>query len=149
MEEKPMNRITSLVAKSLIIILMSSGSLAIDLQAQSDLPMTVSIPFAFTIGTQRIAPGTYQFSLVSGQFLLSVRNVKTVREEMYRVRPEHQRALESPGRLLFRKSEGSNVLSEVHFPDTTTFSEVIQLHDHRRVEAKRATSNISMLVGQR
>ncbi|HEX4066128.1 MAG TPA: hypothetical protein VHZ09_08880 [Acidobacteriaceae bacterium] len=52
-----------------VTILIGSGTFAVDLQAQNDLPMTVRIPFPFIMDSHSIAPGTYQFSLVSGQFL--------------------------------------------------------------------------------
>ncbi|MFZ0273681.1 MAG: hypothetical protein WB524_01480 [Acidobacteriaceae bacterium] len=144
-----MKRITSLIAKSLVAILIGGGALAGNLQAQSDSGITVSIPFPFTVGTQCIAPGTYRFSLVSDQFLLSVLNVKTGSEEMFRVQPEHQRALESHGHLIFRESEGYRALNEVHFPSADTFSEVIERRSAGRLEAKKTSTSNSISVGQR
>lgn len=72
-----MKQISSLIVKSLVSILIGSGTLAINLQAQSALAMTVGVPFPFTVGTQRMASGAYEFSLVSSEFLVSVLNVKT------------------------------------------------------------------------
>jgi hypothetical protein len=123
-----MKRITSLVIQSLVTILIGGGILAGNLQAQTDLAMTVSIPFPFTVGTQSIAPGTYQFSLISSQFLLSVLNVKTGDKNVFPMRPGQQHAFESHGRLIFRNSDGCSTLSEIYFPGTDRFSEVSQRH---------------------
>lgn len=143
-----MTRFSSLVIKSLITLLIGSATLATNLQAQSDA-FTVNVPFRFTVGTETIAPGTYQFSLPSGQFLLSVVNMKTGDTEMFPVRPERQHGVEQRARLVFRDSEGSSVLNEIHFPGTGTFSEVIQQHGARRMEAKRSSTGNSISVAQR
>ena len=144
-----MTKFTSLVAASLVTLLIGSTTLAINLQAQSDDAITVRVPFSFTVGTQSIAPGTYRFSLVSSQFLLSVVNIKTGDMEMFDVRPEQQRAVDQHGRLVFRNTEGSSVLNEIHFPGAGLFSEVIQRRDDRRVEAKRSSTDNSISVAQR
>jgi len=144
-----MKRITSFVVQSLVTILIGSGAFAIDLQAQTDLPMTVSIPFPFTMDSHSIAAGTYQFSLVSGQFLLSVLNVKTGEDALFVVRPERGHVREPQGFLIFSKSEGSSVLSEVHFRDTNTFSEVIRRRGARRMAAKESSTRDPMTVAQR
>ena len=135
---------------SQIIILIGSGTLAINLHAQTDLVETASIPFPFTVGTQSIAPGTYQFNLESGPFLLSVVNVKTGDVEMFAVHPEQQRAVAPHGHLIFRKSEGRRFLNEVHYSGTTMFSEVIeQQHGAGRMEAKGSSISNSMSAAPR
>lgn len=144
-----MKRTTSLIVKSLVILLIGSGTLADNLQAQTDLAMTVSIPFQFTVGTQNIGPGTYQFSLVSGAFLLSVVNLKDGHRQFFPVRPEQQRAFESHGRLIFSNSDGCSVLSEIYIPGTDSFSEVSQRHCVGRFEAKKSSTGNSISVAQR
>lgn len=144
-----MRKFTSLVVTSLVTLLIGSATLATNLQAQSDDAITVRVPFSFTVGTQSIAPGTYRFSLLSSQFLLSVVNVKTGDMEMFDVRPERQRAVDQHGRLVFRNTEGCSVLNEVHFPDTSQFSEVVQRHGAGRIEAKRSSTDSSITVAQR
>jgi hypothetical protein len=139
----------SLVVKSLVTLLIGSTMLATNLQAQSDDAITVRVPFPFTVGTQSIAPGTYQFSLLSSQFLLSVVNVKTGDREVFSVHPEQQRAVDQHGLLVFRNSEGSSVLNEVHFPGTGEFSELIQRHGAGRIEAKRSSTGSSIFIAQR
>jgi hypothetical protein len=144
-----MTKFTSLVVTSLVTLLIGSATLATNLQAQSDDAITVRVPFSFTVGMQSIAPGTYQFSLLSSQFLLSVVNVKTGDMEMFDVRPEQQRAVDQHGRLVFRNTEGCSVLNQVHFPGTSQFSEVVQRHGAGRIEAKRSSSDSSITVAQR
>jgi|HubBroStandDraft_5_1064220.scaffolds.fasta_scaffold100170_2 hypothetical protein len=144
-----MTRFTSLAAKSLVTFLIAGGTLATNLQAQSDVAITARVPFPFTVGKHSIEPGTYQFSLLTSQFLLSVVNVKTGSMEMFTVRPEKQRAVEQHGRLVFGNSEGGSVLNEVHFPGTSMFSEVIERQGGGRTEAKRSSTGNSITVAQR
>lgn len=143
---KPM---MSLVVKSLVTILIGGGTLAMNLQAQTDPGMTVSIPFPFTVGTQNIAPGTYRFSESSDPFLLSVCNVQTGHEELFLLFPEQRGTFEPRGRLVFRTSEGSSILNKVQFPGSDQFSEVIQRHRGGRIEAARSSTGNSMSVAQR
>jgi hypothetical protein len=147
-EENTMTRFKSLVVESLLMLVIGSGTLATNLQAQSDKVAAI-VPFPFTVGTQSFAPGTYEFSLVSSQFLLSVLNMKTGEMEMFDVRPERQRTLEQHGRLLFRESEGGSILNEVHFLGDRTFTEVVQRHGAGRIEAKNSSPEISIFVAQR
>jgi hypothetical protein len=124
-----MKRFLASFIKSMVIVLVFFGPLAANLQAQSDA-ITVRVPFPFTVGAQTIAAGAYQFSLVSSglgsdEFLLSMLNIKTGDAEMFAVHPEQQPAFEQQGHLNFRNSANGKVLTEVHFPGTDTFSELI------------------------
>ena len=133
-----MTRLTSLIAKSLLALLIGSGTLATNLQAQNDA-VTVSVPFPFTVDTQSLAPGTYQFSLEFDSFLLSVFDVKTGHEKLFLVRPVLQPAVEQRGHLVFRNSEGYSALNEVHFPGSEMFLEVVQRYRSERIEAKKSS----------
>lgn len=119
------------------------------LQAQDARAITANIRFPFTVGTQSIAPEIYQFSLMSSPFLLSVRNVKTGDEELFTVRPERQEHPEVHGSLTFRKSGDSDVLNEVHFPETRMFTHIIRGHGVPRTEAKRSSTCKATTVAQR
>src|SRR5579863_6769248 len=77
-----MNRFIASFAKLLLAILIAGGTLATDLHAQSD-EITVNVPFAFIVGTHTISPGTYRFSLMSSEFLLSVVNTKTGDKQIF------------------------------------------------------------------
>lgn len=118
-----MKRITSLFAKSLFTLLIAGGTLATHLQAQNE-SMTVTVPFPFTVGTQCIAPGTYRFSLITSQYMLSVVNLKTGYKEIFAVHPEDQPRSEPSGRLVFRGSDGPRILDELHFAGSDQFSEL-------------------------
>jgi hypothetical protein len=144
-----MNRLTSIAVKSLVAIVIGSGTLASNLQAQVDLSMTTSISFPFTVGTETIPPGTYQFSLSSSPFLLAVLNVKTGHEQVFFVRPEEQQKFQSYGRLIFSGPEGCSTLTQIHFPGTNTFSEVTQPHTIAKADARRCPVGHSIAVAQR
>jgi len=131
-----MTRLTSLIAKSLLTLLMVGGTLATNLQAQSGA-VTVNVPFPFTVDTQTLTPGTYRFSLEFDSFLLSVFDVKASHERLFLVRPALQPAVEQRGHLVFRNSEGYRALNEIHFPGSEMFLEVVQRHRAARMEAKK------------
>lgn len=144
-----MARRTALAAGSLLALLMAGGTLAHPLHAQSDEEITVRIPFPFAVGAHALAPGTYQFSLPSTSFMLSVLNVKTGVVEMFNVRPEHQRTIEEKGRLVFRNDQDASVLNEIHFPGTSVFSEVIDRRDPGTMVARRTSPEGSITIAQR
>jgi hypothetical protein len=132
-----------------MLVAILIGTLAISLQAETESAVTADIPFPFTVGTQTIAPGTYVFRLVSGSFLLSVRNVKSGHPEMFGVRPEQEFAAKPHGRLVFLKCGDADVLNEVHFREADIFIEVRQPHCDARIETKRVTPSAPIAVAQR
>lgn len=143
-----MRRFMSLAAQSLVALLIGGAMLVTNLHAQDDA-MTISVPFAFTVGTQSKAPGTYQFKLVSSQFLLSVTNVKTGEMEVFSVHPQQQRTYEERGHLAFRKAAGHSFLNEVHFRGTDVFSEVVQAPRGARSNTMIASTASQTCVAQR
>ncbi|UWZ83629.1 hypothetical protein [Occallatibacter riparius] len=138
----------SFFAKSMFAIAIAGAAISPSMQAQNDA-VTVTVPFQFAMGTQSIAPGTYQFSLTSSQYVLSVVNLKTGHAEIFNVRPERRSETEKRGNLIFRNSSGGRVLSEVHFPGTDTFSEVIERRQSARTETARSATSNSGSVGRR
>ncbi|MGC2300055.1 MAG: hypothetical protein WA476_14710 [Acidobacteriaceae bacterium] len=148
-----MNRIPSLIVKSLVTLLLGSGALAANLQAQIDLSMTATIPFPFTVGIHPVPAGTYRFGLASSPFFLSVLDVKTGHEQIFFVSPQKERAFEPHGRLIFRNSEGSIALSQIRFPGTDMFSAIdpprsLAKNEARKIEAKRLTTGNAIAVTQ-
>lgn len=133
-----MKHFSRVFVSSLVIVMTWGLAPAANLQAQDAI--TVHLSFPFTVGKQSIPSGTYQFSLESSQFLLSVRNVKTGDMETFDVRPEQQSTFEQNGHLLFRSSADRRILAEVHFPGLNTFSELIQQQSDRKVETLRAST---------
>jgi hypothetical protein len=144
-----MKRITSFVARSFVALLMVSGTLAGKLQAQTDLSMTVSVPFPFTVGTQAMEPGTYEFSLVSGDFLVSVLNVKTGEKKMFPSTPAEQLEGEQRGRLKFSDSNAHSVLCEIHFPGSDRFIAVDRRHGVSGIVTRKPPTGTSTFVAQR
>ncbi len=140
-----MTRSMSFFTKSLFALTIAGAALATNLQAQSE-GVIVTVPFPFTMGTQTVAPGTYEFNLISSQFLLSVTNRKTGDVEMFPVHPERQSKVEEHGGLTFRSSAARNALNEVHFPGTDRFSELIQPRHARRNETLSSTAEKSVFV---
>ena len=139
----------SLLTKSLLGILLAGGALTTNLQAQSDLAVTVSIPFPFTVDGHSMAAGTYQFSLVSSPFLVSVLNVKTGLKEMFPVRPKQQLTPEESGRVKFHDANSHPMLSEIHFPGTDRFIELDQRYVVGRRDVKSSPTAQSISVAQR
>lgn len=144
-----MKRIMSLVIKSLVAILAAGGTFATGLHAQSEPAMTVNIPFPFTVDTQTIAPGTYQFSLGPNPFQLSIVDIKSGHTKLFAVRPEQERAIGPHGHVDFQKRNEDRVLNEVHFSGTGMFIHVIQPRSAGRAEAKRSLPGDSVSVAQR
>lgn len=128
----------TLVARSLAALLIASGSLVMNGQTIGDA-IKVDVPFAFTVGTQSMAPGTYLFSVDSGPFLLSVVNIKTGAVRMFTVHPERDKTIEDTGHLIFDKFADRHVLNEIHFRGSDEWSELTPLRDRSRMEASSAT----------
>lgn len=143
-----MKRLTSVAAKSILALLLASGLLATNLQAQDDA-IIVKVPFSFTAGRQRIAPGTYLFSLLSDQFLLSITNEKTGDMEVFEVHPERQSTLEKRGHLTFQRSGDCRALNEVHFPGRETFSELILRYPSQKTATMKASASDPVGVARR
>jgi hypothetical protein len=120
-----MKRMTSVIVKSLFAILISGGPLALGAHAQDDSAITANVPFAFSVGSQEIAAGSYKLRLTSDRFQLSVRNVLTGNEQIFAVRPEVERKFTSEGRLMFQVCDGRIYLAEIHVPGTNRFSETV------------------------
>lgn len=149
-----MKRISSAVIKPLVAIFIGSGALAGNLQAQSDLSVTATVSFPFTIDNQTIAPGTYRFSPLPGrvetsQFLLSVVDVKTDHMKIFPMLPERQRSIEKYGRLVFHNAMGRSFLGEIYFPGTDTFVEVLPGHPAETKGTQPSVINSAVSVAQR
>lgn len=144
-----MKGIRLLIVKSLLAAVVVTGPVALTLQAQSSLQITATIPFPFIVGTQSITPGSYQFSLLDSQFLLSVRNVKTGHQELFPVYPGSQQAFESPGCLTFQKSNSSSILTDIYFPNNDTLTQVNGPHVVRGVRTGPCPKSKPLSVAER
>lgn len=113
-------------AKLLFTILMGCGLLAVNAQAQDYHTITVTVPFAFLLNGRSIAPGTYRLRLIS-EWLLSIRNLRSGREQMVIVRPE-QGGQTTEGCLLFDRFEGHTDLAEMYLPGSEAYTEFLGRH---------------------
>src|SRR6185437_12112744 len=122
-----MKRVTSIIAKALVTILMSGWLLVVSVQAEGMSGVEANIPFEFsTYGQKNIASGTYHLELLSDPFLLSIRNLKTGRKQILMV---HQAESPSPathGYLIFRRDGDHSYLAEIHFKGSTVYSELFR-----------------------
>src|ERR1700741_2235330 len=142
-----MTRFTSHLPKSMFALLIACGTLATNLQAQND-SVTATVPFPFTVGTQCNAPGTYRFSLMSSQYVLTVLNVNTGDKRIFDVHPEHQPTSEERGLLMFRNSEGPKTLNEIHFPGSDAFSALAEPRHAGRTETSSSAKSKSVCMVQ-
>lgn len=130
-----MKHISSIIAGSLVAILMSGASAA-RLQAQIGAAATFSVPFAFSADGQSIAAGTYQLNLVSNDYMMSIRNVETGATRFLSVHPEQQRTIAARGVLVFHVCGERRVLAEFHIPGTDIYSKTITPRRMKQEEAK-------------
>jgi hypothetical protein len=73
----------SIIAKSLLALLIVAGLPGQKARAQENLEITVTIPFSFWANNQADIPaGTYQISLLS-DWLLSIRNIHSLEKQMF------------------------------------------------------------------
>jgi len=144
-----MKRMSSIIVASLFAILILGGPLVAKLHAQNGEGLVFSVPFAFTADGSRIAAGTYELNLVSNEFMMSIRNVETGDTQVFNVRPEQQRAIESHGRLIFHRCGGHMDLTEFHVPGTNLYSETITPNRVKKAEAKTCPATDAVFLAAR
>lgn len=143
-----MKRVTSIIIKSLLAILISGGLLA-TAHAQYDPGITVDIPFAFSANGQQIAAGTYQLQLTDSNFLMSVRNVSTGKKQIITVQPEESRQISAHARLIFQVCHGQNYLTQIFTPGTTLFSATVAPPTQNHAKADACSTQNTITVAQR
>lgn len=138
-----MKSITSRVTRALAAALIAAGALAAHLQAQSEIGITVQVPFPFSVGKHTIQAGTYQFWQIN-QFQLSVLNVKTGEHELFPIRPERQRAVAERGFLILQNGDACKTLKEVHLPGSNIYSELTMEGCGTDVKSEQAMNTITL-----
>lgn len=144
-----MKHINSIIARSLFAILIMGSPFATRLHAQDDLGVVFSVPFAFSVDGHNIAAGNYQLNLDSGQYLMSIRNLKTGDLEIFSVHPEQERAIESLGRLVFNGCGSHRYLTEFHIPGTNLYSSMMTPGRVKNAEAKACPTTDSVFLAAR
>jgi hypothetical protein len=144
-----MKRIQSIVVGSLFAILIMGGPFAARLHAQDGLGVVFSVPFGFSLDGQNVAAGDYQLNLVSNQFMMSIRNLKTGELQFFSVHPEEQRMIEAHGRLVFNGCGDHRYLAEFHIPGTNTYSMTMTPGRVKNAEAKACPTTDSVFLAAR
>lgn len=136
-----MNRERSILAfpKAIMVAAVTSGILALCAQTASAQTITVTTPFAFSVGTRYFPPGTYQFT-VPTEWELSIRNVKGGGERFFLVMPETNQPTASDGKLVFASSAGHKELQAVYLSGGEYAVKLVQGHTARH---KRNNQGVS------
>jgi hypothetical protein len=146
---KGMKRIHSIIAGSLFAILIMGSPFAERLHAQDGLGVVFSVPFAFSVDGHNITAGTYKLNLVSSQYLMSIRNLKTGDLEIFSVHPEQEHAIESRGHLVFNGCGDHRYLTEFHIPGTNLYSSTMTPGRVKNAEAKACPTTDSVFLAAR
>ena len=144
-----MKRITSIVAGSFLAILIAGCTLATDLQAQNEPGLIFVVPFEFSTNGHPVPAGTYQVTLDSSQFLISIRNIKTGDKQLFNVRPEQRGTIAERGVLVFHKCGARKDLTEFHIPGTDVYSATMMPQGARNIETNDCRTNETMTLAAR
>ena len=132
-----MKRVKSMMAGSLLAVLIAGGPFEARLNAQSMQGEIFTVPFAFTAQGHEVQPGTYEVRRDSSPFLMSLQNVKTGEKQFFSVRPEQRSAVPAEGMLVFEECGDRKKLSEFHIRGTNLYSATI---NSRRRESPEVES---------
>ena len=143
-----MKRIKSIMAGSILAVLIAEGALTAQLRAQFAPGEVFTVPFAFTAEGHEIAPGTYEVRRDSS-YLISIQNVKTGEKQLFSARPEGNAAISVKGLLVFQRCGDRAELSEFHIQGTTFYSVTIEGHGKRSSEVERCSAPDTTRVAAR
>jgi hypothetical protein len=144
-----MKRIHSIIVGSLFAILLMGGPFAARLHAQDDPGAVFSVPFAFSVDGHAITAGNYKLNMVSSQYLMSIRNLKTGDLQMFSVHPEQERAIDLRGHLVFNGCGDHRYLTEFHIPGTNLYSMTMTPGRVKNAEAKACPTTDSVFLAAR
>lgn len=144
-----MKRITSIVAGSLVAILIAGGGFTGSATAQNEPGAIFTVPFAFTADGYSVAAGTYEVDLLSSPFLISIRNVDTGEKQIFTVRPEQQLNVASKGLLVFHRCGQRKDLTEFHIPGTNLYSAAVSPRRVKNSEVESCSPAEIMTVAAR
>jgi hypothetical protein len=131
-----MKRMSSIIVGSWVAVLLVGGTFAAKVHAQDGPGVVFSVPFAFTTDGHNIAAGNYELNLVSNEFLMSIRNLKTGELQLFSVHPDQARPIEERGRLIFEGCGDHRYLAEFHIPGTNVYSTAMTPNRVKNAEAK-------------
>jgi hypothetical protein len=131
-----MKRMSSIIVGSLVAVLIVGGTFTAKMHAQDGPGVVFSVPFAFTADGHNIAAGNYELNLVSNEFLMSIRNLKTGELQLFGVHPDQERKIEERGRLIFEGCGEHRYLAQFHIPGTNVYSTTMTPNRVKNAEAK-------------
>jgi asparagine N-glycosylation enzyme membrane subunit Stt3 len=131
----------SIAILGLFVVLVSSSALA---QGHVQDSVTVTVPFAFSIGTTDLAPGTYEVRRVgqSGRFYF-IQNTETKQAQTISgTVPLYPGWDTGKPRLVFRQYAGRHFLSQVWTSGLTQGSELPKTRLERELSSSGAKQEI-------
>jgi hypothetical protein len=143
-----MKSITSIVAGSLLAVLIAGGASTTQLQAQNAPGEIFAVPFAFTVGGQEIKPGRYEVRRDASEYAISIQNLQTGEKQLFSVRPEERSAVPAKGLLVFRQCGDRKDLAEFHIRGTSLYSATIQLHKKNSELERCSHSDMTTLAAR-
>jgi hypothetical protein len=141
-----MTRRSAILANILLSLPMVGGLLgtAPSASAQTDTTasMKVTVPFAFSIGKDHLAAGSYSVERISDRFV-SVRNNKNSKTQVLMVRKEDGRgSLASGSHLVFQREGSGTYLTQAWFGGTNEYVGTAKL-PKRDAEYAKGNSQVS------
>jgi hypothetical protein len=112
--DTPMTRRSAIFANLLLSLPVVTGLLGTAPRALAQSKMTATVPFAFSVGNQHLAAGSYSVGRINSCFL-AVRNIKSSRTTVLMVRQEQGRGLESNAHLTFQREGRGMYLTQAWF----------------------------------
>lgn len=143
-----MRQVISLMAKTLLAVLIVGGISAASAQAQYENGAIATIPFAFAAQRTNMAAGHYEIKLLSDPFLLAIRQAGVGRDFLLTVRPEESSSVPSHGYLVFRGGVDHLYLAEIHPEGTHSYSVVLQKHQPKTADVKIALNSSGSAASQ-
>lgn len=142
-----MKRLTSIATASFFAVLLACG--ALHANAQTEPAEIFTVPFAFTANGHNVPAGTYEISLVSSHYLMSIRNVQTGDEQFFTVMPQQQKTIASKGILVFHGCGPRKDLTEFHIPGTDSYSSTIAPRHVRNSESESCSPDGTTTIAAR
>jgi hypothetical protein len=112
--DTPMTRRSAIFANLLLSLPVVTGLLGTAPNALAQTKMIATVPFAFSVGNQHLAAGSYSVEQLNTWFL-TIRNVKTSKTVLLMVRKEQGRGLESNAHLTFQREGRGIYLTQAWF----------------------------------
>ena len=136
-----MSRRSAILANLLLSLSVVSGLLGTAPSALAQTgKMTATIPFAFSVGDQHLAAGSYSVEQLSN-YILSIRNNKTSRTIAVTVLGEQTRGYESQAHLVFQRDGRGMYLTQARFAGTNQYVKTVAKPRHDLENAEGASSS--------